>query len=158
MIKCNINSNVLNFRGNTGQNYDREKFIMSKGKSKIKCPDGHTLNLLKVSTKHPTSRTYQIRGGHCNLCPFRAERFPKKPPGNIVGLRKKIHLRVYQPIHYKIRLKERTPEFKANMTARMWKLEGLFAEAKNWHNLSRARYRGLSNMQIQFTSPRAFRM
>jgi transposase len=149
LIKRKINSNVPNFHGNAGQNYDREKFIIGKDKSKMTCPAGHNLNLLKVSDKHPTSRTYQIRGGHCNLCPFRPTCFPKKPTGDDKGLRKKIHLSVYQPIQDQIRLKERTPEFKANMTARMWKLEGLFAEAKNWHNLSRARYRGLSKMQIQ---------
>jgi transposase len=150
LIKRKINSNVPNFHGNAGQNYDRERFIINEDdRTKMRCPAGHNLNLLKVSAKHPTSRTYQIKGGHCNLCPFRAECFPKKPPGNIPGLRKKIHLSIYQPIQDQIRLKERTPEFKANMTARMWKLEGLFAEAKNWHNLSRARYRGLSKMQIQ---------
>jgi hypothetical protein len=31
----------------------------------------------------------------------------------------------------------------------MWKMEGLFAEAKQNHGLSRARYRGRSKVQIQ---------
>ena len=31
----------------------------------------------------------------------------------------------------------------------MWKIEGLFAEAKQKHNLSRAKYRGTSKVQIQ---------
>ncbi len=31
----------------------------------------------------------------------------------------------------------------------MWKSEGLFAEAKQNHGLSRARYRGRSKVQIQ---------
>ena len=149
LIKRKIDSNVPNFHGNAGQNYDRGKFIIGVDKSKMKCPAGHYLNLLKVNPKYPTSRTYQMKGGHCNLCPLNAKCFPKKSPEITVGLRKKIHLSTYQPIQDKIRLKEKKPEFKAKMTERMWKLEGLFAEAKNWHNLSRARYRGLGKMQIQ---------
>jgi len=31
----------------------------------------------------------------------------------------------------------------------MWKVEGLFGEAKNFTGLRRARYRGRSNMQMQ---------
>jgi len=31
----------------------------------------------------------------------------------------------------------------------MWKSEGLFAEAKQNHNLARAKFRGRSKMQIQ---------
>ncbi len=31
----------------------------------------------------------------------------------------------------------------------MWKIEGLFAEVKQNHNLSRAKYRGKPKMQIQ---------
>ena len=41
------------------------------------------------------------------------------------------------------------PEFKKNAAERMWKSEGLFAEAKQNHGLSRARYRGRSKVQIQ---------
>ena len=31
----------------------------------------------------------------------------------------------------------------------MWKIEGLFAEGKNWHGLRRAHYRGRRKLQIQ---------
>lgn len=32
---------------------------------------------------------------------------------------------------------------------RMWKLEGIMNELKNYHDLKRAQYRGLENTQIQ---------
>lgn len=41
------------------------------------------------------------------------------------------------------------PHFKQNVSERMWKMEGLFAEAKQNHCLARARYRGRSKVQIQ---------
>ncbi len=41
------------------------------------------------------------------------------------------------------------PEFGRKLSERMWKAEGLFAEAKQNHGLTRARYRGRSKVQIQ---------
>ena len=42
-----------------------------------------------------------------------------------------------------------TAYFKSKLDERMWKIEGLFAEAKNNHGLRRAKYRGRDKMQIQ---------
>ena len=39
--------------------------------------------------------------------------------------------------------------FHKRLKERMWKIEGIFSEAKNMHGLSRAKYRGLQKMQIQ---------
>ena len=43
----------------------------------------------------------------------------------------------------------RDPTFRRKRSERMWKMEGLFAEAKQNHCLSRAKYRGRSKVQIQ---------
>ena len=43
----------------------------------------------------------------------------------------------------------RDPEFGKRWSERMWKIEGLCAEAKQNHGLSRARYRGRSKVQIR---------
>mgnify|MGYP006216032711 CR=1 FL=1 len=40
-------------------------------------------------------------------------------------------------------------EFIAKSRERMWKIEGINAEAKYSHNLSRAKYRGIRKVQIQ---------
>ena len=45
--------------------------------------------------------------------------------------------------------KMNTDLFKSKLRERMWKIEGINAEAKNLHSLKRAKYRGLTNMQIQ---------
>ena len=44
---------------------------------------------------------------------------------------------------------EGTEEFRQARGERQLKMEGLFAEAKNYHGLDRARYRSRSKMQIQ---------
>ena len=41
------------------------------------------------------------------------------------------------------------PEFRKKISERMWKMEGLFAEAKQNHCLARAKYRGRPKVQIQ---------
>src|SRR4051812_47692989 len=41
------------------------------------------------------------------------------------------------------------PEFRKKISERMWKIEGLFAEAKQNHCLARANYRGRPKVQIQ---------
>ena len=43
----------------------------------------------------------------------------------------------------------RDPTFGEKMSERMWKIEGLFAEAKQNHNLARAKYRRRPKVQIQ---------
>ena len=43
----------------------------------------------------------------------------------------------------------RDPTFRRKRSERMWKSEGLFAEAKRNHCLARAKYRGRSKVQIQ---------
>jgi IS5 family transposase len=45
--------------------------------------------------------------------------------------------------------KIRDPIFKQVRSERMWKSEGLFAEAKRNHCLARAKYRGRCKVQIQ---------
>ncbi|MBN9230828.1 MAG: transposase, partial [Legionella sp.] len=38
---------------------------------------------------------------------------------------------------------------KEKLRERLWKIEGIMNELKNHHCLSKAKYRGLDNMQIQ---------
>jgi hypothetical protein len=54
-----------------------------------------------------------------------------------------------QDLFEEVQTRMRDPVFRQKMSERMWKIEGLFAEAKQNHGLSRARYRGRSKVQIQ---------
>ena len=54
-----------------------------------------------------------------------------------------------QDLFEEVQARIRDPVFRQKMSERMWKSEGLFAEAKQNHGLSRARYRGRAKVQIQ---------
>jgi hypothetical protein len=56
---------------------------------------------------------------------------------------------VDQDLFEEVHAKMRDPTFRDKLAERMWKAEGLFAEAKQRHNLSRAKYRGRAKVQIQ---------
>jgi hypothetical protein len=54
-----------------------------------------------------------------------------------------------QDLFEEVQAKMRDPIFKQVRSERMWKSEGLFAEAKRNHCLARAKYRGRCKVQIQ---------
>ena len=54
-----------------------------------------------------------------------------------------------QDLFEQVQARMRDPTFSDKMSERMWKIEGLFAEAKQNHNLARAKYRGRTKVQIQ---------
>ena len=54
-----------------------------------------------------------------------------------------------QDLYDEVQAQMNEPEFGKKVAERMWKCEGLFAEAKQFHGLSRAKYRGRSKVQIQ---------
>ncbi len=56
---------------------------------------------------------------------------------------------VDQDLFEEVQTRMRDPVFLKRASERMWKIEGLFAEAKQSHCLSRAKYRGRPKVQIQ---------
>ena len=64
-------------------------------------------------------------------------------------MKKSIAVNVFEEVQRKTREKESTEAFKDALRERQTKVEGVFAEAKTFHGLSRARYRGRAKMQIQ---------
>lgn len=54
-----------------------------------------------------------------------------------------------QDLFEEVLVRQQEPDFKQRRLERMWKIEGLFAEAKKNHGLSRARYRARVKTQIQ---------
>ena len=54
-----------------------------------------------------------------------------------------------QDLFEEVQTRMRDPVFLKRASERMWKIEGLFAEAKQNHCLSRAKYRGRPKVQIK---------
>jgi hypothetical protein len=56
---------------------------------------------------------------------------------------------VDQDLFEEVQLQMQETAFLERASERMWKIEGLFAEAKQYHCLARAKYRGRRKVQIQ---------
>ena len=65
------------------------------------------------------------------------------------GQRKRLRRNVFWELQAKTKEREKTDNFRIARGERQWKMEGIFAEAKDNHGLLRARYRGKAKMQIQ---------
>ena len=98
----------------------------------------------------PTTRT----AGDSSLCrpPVVAVRWPRQCPAK--ARPRSPHTRfVLRPIDQhlfdEVQAQMNEPEFGKKVAERMWKCEGLFAEAKQLHGLAPHKYRGRSKVQIQ---------
>ena len=118
-------------------------FKFSISDNTCECPEGHTFK----GSQLPKSDTirYTTKKTICVNCPVAKSCLAKlKKCG-----RRTITRHIHQELFNKENNRNKTDIFAEKLSERMWKVEGIFAEAKGMHNLSRARYRGLSKMQIQ---------
>ena len=112
---------------------------------RYRCPEGHFLYPYE-KTEHGSVRRYRITGGHCRGCSMSRSCLPDN---------QKFRARfVYRGLHHDeieaVRRRQTTAAFRQRLVERKWKIEGLFGEAKQNHSMRRARYRGLTKVQIQF--------
>ena len=118
--------------------------VYEQEQDRIRCPAGKYL--LPSPGDYWNRKRYTL-SGECTDCLFAstcpAKTRPKAPHTRFV-LRP-----LDQDIFDEVQARMRDPTFGEKMSERMWKIEGLFAEAKQNHNLARAKYRGRSKVQIQ---------
>ena len=119
--------------------------VYEKDGDRFRCPAGKYLTpspILKENYKQ-----YLSDSADCEACSLAANCSAKRK-------RKTHHQRLVlrsldQDLFEEVQTQMRDPTFGEKMSERMWKIEGLFAEAKQNHNLSRAKYRGRPKVQIQ---------
>ena len=121
-----------------GLEYDREH-------DRIRCAAG---KYLSPNAGDYWNRTrYSTAPGACRDCALAsscaAKSRPKSPHSRFVLRRKD------QDLFDEVRAQMNEPAFGDRAAERMWKSEGLFAEAKVNHCLARAKYRGRAKVQIQ---------
>lgn len=121
-----------------GMNYEPEQ-------NRIRCPAGKCL--------YPSPANYEDRRRFVSLpaacrgcslassCPAKAR---PNPPHTRFVLRP-----LDRDLFDEVQAQMNEPDFGKKVIERMWKCEGLFAEAKQLHGLARAKYRGRSKVQIQ---------
>jgi transposase len=121
-----------------GLEYEREH-------DRIRCAAG---KYLYPSAGDYWNRTrYSSSPGQCRDCPLASTCAAKNRPN---APHTRFVLRpVDQDIFDEVQLQMNEPDFRKKISERMWKMEGLWAEAKQNHCLARAKYRGRPKVQIQ---------
>ena len=128
------------FRLKPGKQVAHEgSFQYDPNKDIYTCQAGHALH-----PKHAVGATkyYHIKKVHCNSCQWQNSCYLGR---HHTGLYRNEHKAAID----RVRRRQSSPVFKQRMIERSWKIEGLFAEAKEWHGLRRAKCRGLKKVQIQ---------
>jgi len=119
--------------------------VYESEKDRYRCPEGKYLNPypgLSENYKKYVSSTADCRGcPHASTCPAKS----KKATPHIRHVLRSLDQELFEEVQARMR----DPIFGEKMSERMWKIEGLFAEAKQNHNLARAKYRGRRKVQIQ---------
>jgi len=128
----------------SGQNSSRtEGFVYERERDRFLCPEGKYLNAFPAT--YENYKRYVSSREDCCKCP-QALVCPAKRKKADPDRR---HLIRSQDLFEEVEAHMRDPVFRQKLSERMWKIEGLFAEAKQNHGLSRARYRGRAKVQIQ---------
>lgn len=144
-----VESNIALWSEKTGSTLIKnleQGFKIDEINQSVHCPEGHKMHL---STRDKAAQTviYTVQGQACLSCVRSAS---CRSEYEIKSRRsRKFSLSDYYDIYLKTLEKQRQPSFIKKLSERMWKLEGLFAEGKNYHGLRRARYRGRAKTQMQ---------
>ena len=125
--------------------YLKGELIYEREHNRFRCPQGkHLSPNPAICDNH---KRYVSSSADCRDCPQAAScpaKTRKAAPHQRFVLRS-----LDQDLFEEVQGRMRDPTFKEKMSERMWKIEGLFGEAKQNHGLSRAKYRGRAKVQIQ---------
>src|SRR5262245_856472 len=124
----------------------RRDFAYDRNHDRYRCPQNHYLYPYE-KLDHRLIKRYRIVGGYCRQCPVKETCLPEKHKHRARFVYRSPH----QDASDRIKRRQTTPYFKHQLRERQWQAEGLFGEAKEYHCLRRAKYRGLRKMQIQFS-------
>ena len=121
----------------------KQDFEYDQRNDRYKCPQGNYL--LPYEKTDRGIKRYRIVGGLCRTCSLKESCLPEKQ-------KHRARFLFRNPLQGEIdsvRRRMPTNTFIKKQIERKWKIEGMFAEAKDRHCLRRAKYRGRSKVQIQ---------
>jgi hypothetical protein len=105
------------------------------------CPAGATLHYVGIATGRADKRRYAALTQDCRGCPMK-RRCTR-------ASRRQLKVSIYRAAYLRLQADAQTDSFKALYRSRAPVVEGVFAEAKQWHGLRRAWRRGLAKMRVQ---------
>lgn len=120
--------------------FTTEDFVYEPSKDEFICPAGKRLRYMGTEPKRGRRR-YAASRSECGVCDWKlcCTRYS----------RRELKVGVHHCALIELRVDSRTESFKRLYRSRAPVIEGVFAEAKQWHGLSRAWRRGLPKMLIQ---------
>jgi transposase len=138
--KQDIQSNIPLWSSKVGETFFKEVesgFKVEMESKSAVCPEGHQM---KASSRDEAGHRdlYTLPRKVCVICPRATGCLTEheyKSRGKRFGV--PIHHRIFSEVMEK----QKQPEFKMKLWQRMWKMEGVFAEAKSHHGMRRARSR-----------------
>lgn len=121
--------------------YTIERFTYDELRDMFICPVGNLLKRAGRGGSKPNRWKYRASAKDCGSCPLKSE--CTKAPQRCVNVSSN-HASL-------VRLREdsQSKDFQDLYRRRSPVIEGVFAEAKQWHGLARATRRGLSKMRVQ---------
>lgn len=121
--------------------YTIEEFRYDASQDLFICPAGHPLYAVGSFAAHPDRRKYRASIVRCRTCALktRCTRAPQRC----------LNVSVHHAALVQLRADSQTASFRRLYRRRAPVIEGVFAEAKQWHGLRRAWRRGLSKMRVQ---------
>jgi transposase len=125
----------------TGDKYFTvEDFEYDESNDQFTCPDGHNLKHVYIEKKRGR-KVYRAHRTACRSCPLKSQ--------CTIAERRSIKVSPYHASLVRLRADYKTESFRELYRQRSPVIEGVFAEAKQWHGLGRAWRRGLSKMLVQ---------
>lgn len=117
-----------------------ESFEYDELSDKFTCPAGHHLKYVRTE-KERGRRIYRAWRSHCSACQLKSRCTQSE--------RRSVKVSRYHGSLVRLRADSKTDSFKQHYRHRSPVVEGVFAEAKQWHGLGRAWRRGLTKMRVQ---------
>lgn len=143
-----IASNIPLWSSNSGKTFFEQLkagFTVSDDGKSVHCPEGHKMKF-SFHEESIGRDLFVVHRSICAVCP-RAKTCLTEH--EYKGRGKRFSLINEYKIISETNEKHKDPTFRQKLWQRMWKMEGIFAEAKSHHGMRRARYRGRAKMQIQ---------
>jgi hypothetical protein len=133
--------------GKTIQEAYQAGFVYEKEKDRFVCPEGRYLNPYESIDIDNERKYYRSNSSDCAKCVQKegCSALSRGKSRNTKYLIRNLH----QELFDKTLEAMQKVAFISKLKERMWKIEGIFAEAKQLHGLSKARYRGVEKVQIQ---------
>jgi transposase len=129
--------------GNKHGGLDKSEFHYDSRKDVYRCPAGHTLHR-RHTQKKDRKAFYSCEPQMCQACPLRAACVSSGSPQAVRQV-----TRFDTPYAERAQATCQSGMGKRLLKKRQTCMEGLFGQAKTWHGLQRARWRGLWKMQVQ---------